>query len=107
MRHFTLPLLILFFAVKSFSQTTQSDSSKTGYYYFKTNDILYIKGYFKDTKRHKIWTWFYADGSLNKQIRYKKGRQLWTVYFEKNKPWLKINRYGKRRVIRACECREN
>ena len=107
MRWVISSLIFIFFASQSFSQTGTLDSAKTGYYYFKNDERIFLKGFFKDSKRHKIWTWYYADGSLNKQIKYKNGKQLWTIYFEKNKPWLKINRYGKRRIIRACECREN
>ena len=97
--------ILLFFALKGFSQV--NDSLKTGTYYFKTDGKVFVKGYFKNTKRHKIWTWYNSDGSHSKQIKYKNGKRLWTVHFEKNKPWLKINRYGKRRIIRACDCREN
>lgn len=99
-------LAILFFAPKVFSQSQKSDSTKTGKYYFKNHDTVAIKGYFKNTKRHKIWNWYNSDGTLHKQIKYKNGQQLWVLYFEKNKPWLKINRHGKRKVIRACKCRE-
>ena len=107
MLRFFLFLAVLFFASKGFCQSATSDSTKTGIYYFKNNNIISVKGYFKNTKRHKIWTWYNADCSLNKQIKYKHGRHRWIIYFEKNKPWLKINRHGKRRVIRACDCREN
>ena len=107
MRSCLFLLILLIFALKGFSQIEIGDSSKTGIYYFKENEKVAIKGYFKNTKRHKIWTWYNNDGSLSKQIKYKNGKRLWTVYFEKNKPWLKINRYGKRRIIRACDCREN
>ncbi len=106
MLRFFLFLAVLFFASKGFCQSATSDSTKTGIYYFKNNNIISVKGYFKNAKRHKIWTWYNADGSLHKQIKYKHGRHLWIIYFEKNKPWLKINRHGKRRVIRACDCRE-
>lgn len=98
--------LILFFTPKAFSQTAQSDSTQTGYYFFKFNEKVTVKGYFKNSKRHKIWTWYNADESLSKQIKYKRGKQLWIIYYEKNKPWLRIDRYGKRHVIRACDCRE-
>lgn len=107
MLRFFLSLTVVFFASQGFSQSSTSDSTKTGTYYFKTNSTFSVKGYFKNAKRHKIWTWYNADGSLHKQIKYKHGRHLWIIYFEKNKPWLKINRHGKRRVIRACDCREN
>ena len=107
MLRFFLSFTVLFFASLGFSQSTTSDSTKTGTYYFKTNSTVSVKGYFKNAKRHKIWTSYNADGSLHKQIKYKHGRHLWIIYFEKNKPWLKINRHGKRRVIRACDCREN
>ena len=106
MLRFFLSLTVLFFASKGFSQSATSDSTINGTYYFKTNNAVSVKGYFKNTKRHKIWTWYNADGSLHKQIKYKHGRQLWIIYLEKNKPWLKIDRNGKRRVIRACDCRE-
>ena len=102
-----LSLIFLFFVSQGFSQTETNDSTQTGTYYFKSNDKITIHGYFKNTKRHKIWTWYTANGNINKKIKYKYGKQLWIIYYEKNKPWLKINRYGKRRIIRACDCREN
>ena len=101
-----LAFLILFFTPKVFSQTAQSDSTKPGIYYFKTDEKVTVKGYFKNTKRHKIWTWYNADGNFSKQIKYKQGKQIWIIYYEKNKPWLKIDRYVKRHIIRACDCRE-
>jgi len=45
------------------------------------------------------------EGLITKQVKYKHGKPLWIIYYEQNKPWLKINRFGKKRVIRACECR--
>lgn len=99
-------LSILFFAPKTFGQTQNFDSTKNGKYYFKTHDTVTVSGYFKNLKRHKIWNWYNPDGTIHKQIKYKNGQQLWILYFEKNKPWLKINRHGKRKVIRACKCRE-
>ena len=98
--------IFLFAASQGFAQNVTNDSTKTGTYYFKDSDTIAIKGYYKNTKRHKIWNWYNADGTLHKQIKYKNGQQLWTIYFEINKPWLKIDRYGKRRIIRACKCRE-
>ncbi|MFM9946064.1 MAG: hypothetical protein ACKVQB_12620 [Bacteroidia bacterium] len=106
MFRFVLSFIFLFFASQSFTQSGTLDSSKTGIYYFKTVEKVTVKGYFKNTKRHKIWTWYNVDGSIHKQIKYKQGQQLWLIYFEKNKPWLKINRHGKKKVIRACKCQE-
>ncbi len=99
-------LSILFFSSNAISQATNQDSTKTGPYYFKNQDHLSVSGYFKNSKRHKIWNWYNPDGTLKKQMKYKNGQALWILYFEKNKPWLKINRKGKRKIIRACECRE-
>ena len=101
-----LIILVLVFASKLNAQSFQNDSTQNGYYLFKVNDSVKIKAYFKSDKRHKIWTWYNTDGSTFKQVKYKNGKLIWLIYFEKNKVWLKINRKGKRRIIRACDCRE-
>jgi antitoxin component YwqK of YwqJK toxin-antitoxin module len=102
-----LLLLLIFFATKSsFSQQNLNDSSKNGKYLFYTNNKIEVEGNYKDQKRHGIWTWYNPDSSIRKKVRYKKGRTLWIIFYEQNKVWLKIDRYGKRRVIRACDCRE-
>ena len=90
----------------SLSAQNQQDSSKNGRYIFKKNDKDWIVAYYKNTKRHQIWTWYMDDGTVDKKIKYKKGRRIWTIYYEKNKVWLKIDRFGKRRIIRQCRCRE-
>jgi len=97
----------LLFTISSVSaQQNLNDSTKNGKYRFYSNNKTEVEGNFKDQKRHGIWTWYNPDSSVRKKIRYKKGRTLWIIFYEQNKVWLKIDRYGKRRVIRACDCRE-
>jgi len=100
-------LLCLFicFTMHLKAQLVQNDSICNGYYKQYNNAQLQIKGYFKKGKRHKIWAWYSVEGLITKQVKYKHGKPLWIIYYEQNKPWLKINRFGKKRVIRACECR--
>ncbi len=97
---------VCFFSYGAYSQIGNSDSTQNGRYFQYKNQTILTKGYFKNQKRHKLWTWYQTDGSMTKQIRYNNGKPVWILYFDKNKPWLKINRFGKRRIIRACECRE-
>jgi antitoxin component YwqK of YwqJK toxin-antitoxin module len=107
MRRLFLIALVLFSYNLGFGQSMVNDSTLNGFYSFYHHDTIKVKGYFKKTKRHKIWTWYNADASIHKQIKYKHGKPLWTIYFENNKVWLKVNRYGKKRIIRACDCRVN
>jgi len=99
-------IAIILLSINSIGLCQTLDSTKTGTYFFKTNQKTTIKGYFKNAKRHKIWTWYNGDGSIQKQVKYKQGSQIWLVYFDNNKPWLRIDRYGKRHIIRVCECNE-
>ncbi len=89
----------------SIGQTVQNDSTKAGQYKQFSGQQLQIKGYFKEGKRHKIWVWYSQEGFITKQVKYRHGRPLWAIYYEQNKPWLKVNRVGRKRVIRACDCR--
>jgi len=88
-----------------FAQQSNNDSTTNGKYRYYLKDSILVKGYYKDVKRHKIWTWYNKDGTRSRQTKYKHGKQLWTLYFEKDKAWLRINRYGKRTVIKECDCR--
>ncbi|MCC6721617.1 MAG: hypothetical protein IT243_05400 [Bacteroidia bacterium] len=99
-------LLISFSFSKSNSQNQKVDSTENGKFVRVEKNELKLYGYYKNSKRHKIWTWYNTDGTLNKQIKYKKDKIVWVLYFENNKAWLKINRKGKRKIIRACNCRE-
>jgi len=87
------------------AQIHSNDSTKNGTYWNVLKDSVEVRGYFKDSKRHKVWTWYNKDGSRLKQSKYKHGIPRWTIYFENNKPWLKINRKGRQRVIKECDCR--
>lgn len=99
--------LLIFFGISTaFCQIQTNDSTRNGKVIFTQKNGLKVKGNFKNKKRHKIWTWYNVDGTLHKQIKYKNGKTIWILYFEKNKAWLKINRHGKRKVIRPCNCRE-
>ncbi len=106
MKNVFLFLIIIFVAISACAQQNQYDSSKNGKYRFYTNNKTEVEGNFKDQKRHGIWTWYNPDSSVRKKIRYKKGRTLWIIFYEQNKVWLKIDLYGKRRLIRPCDCRE-
>lgn len=106
MKNVLLLVLLMNVGTHVSAQQQTNDSSKNGKYLFYNYGKTEIDGYFKDQKRHGIWTWYNPDSSVRKKIRYKKGRMLWIIYYEQNKVWLKIDRYGKRRVIRPCDCRE-
>ncbi|NUM32820.1 MAG: hypothetical protein HUU47_10930 [Bacteroidetes bacterium] len=100
-------LLLFFLGISnSFCQRLEIDSSKNGKFSLTEKNGLKVSGMYKNSKRCKIWTWHYPDGTLYKQIKYKKSKLIWILYFENNKAWLKINRFGKRKVIRQCNCRE-
>ena len=102
----SLLLILIFFGSKTYSQKNETDSTKNGKYTETDKNGLKIYGHYKNSKRHYIWTWYNPDGTLHKQIKYKNGKAIWILYFENNKAWLKINRNGKRKIIRACNCRE-
>lgn len=107
MKNVLFLIFLLNLSINSLAQNTVNDSTKNGkYLVYSANNSLEMDGYFKDLKRHGIWTWYNPDKSIRKKIRYKKGKTLWVIFYEQNKVWLKIDRYGKRRVIRACDCRE-
>lgn len=107
MKHVLFLVILLSLSITSIGQYAYNDSTKNGkYVVYSANNLPEIEGNFKDHKRHGIWTWYNPDKSFRKKIRYKNGRTLWVIFYEQNKVWLKIDRYGKRRVIRACDCRE-
>ena len=97
--------LLLLLQYRLVAQPNNSDSTQNGAYVVSGQGNILIRGSFKNQKRQGIWTWYEPNGFTQKKIRYKKGKALWTLYYDQNKVWLKINRYGKRRVIRECECK--
>lgn len=101
-----LVLSVLFYFSKTSFCQNNNDSTKEGKFTKIEKNGLKLSGYYKNSKPHKIWTWYNIDGTLHKQIKYKNSKIIWILYFENNKAWLKINRHGKRKVIRACNCRE-
>jgi len=105
MLRFCCTIILLSLYNSNFAQTSLNDSTKTGGYSYVNPNKIKVDGYFKNTQRHKLWTWSNQENELLKQTKYKHGKQLWVIYFEKSKPWLKINRHGKKRIIRPCDCR--
>ena len=107
--HWKVVFILTFLAFSPLlkAQTSQYDSTKTGVYLFHNNGKLVAKGYFKNGKRHQIWSWYDSEGHLNYQIKYKNGRPLWTIYFKNNEPYERINRHGKKRNIKNCECNQH
>ncbi|MCB9251749.1 MAG: hypothetical protein H6605_04740 [Flavobacteriales bacterium] len=101
---FVLSLILV--SSLSLKAQDRNDSIKNGKYVFYSKEVRHIDAYYKNQKRHRIWTWYLPDGGIDKKIKYRKGKRLWVIYYEKNKPWIKIDRYGKRRIIRPCKCRE-
>jgi hypothetical protein len=59
---------------------------------------------YKNGLRHGVWQYYHSDGDVDRRIKYKKGKRRWTYIYKDEKIAVTIDRKGKVRKKRECDC---
>lgn len=89
----------------TYAKKSPSDSSQNGIYkkYFPSGKLEW-KGKFKNKQRHGIFIIYDENGTLLSKSKYKKGKWIWTMYYENSRFAYSIDHKGRRKKGKDCNC---
>lgn len=87
------------------AQNYNTDSTVNGRYYeLDDSRTVRVKGYFKDTLRHRVWREYDAQGIITRKIKYRRGRVIWVNIYRNGILYQTIDRKGRIRTRSNCGC---
>lgn len=71
--------------------------------WYESGELHIVKNY-KNGIRHGIWSYYLPGGSIEKRVKYKRGKILYQLYYEEDKVYKTIDKKGKVRYKKKCDC---